>query len=186
MNKRKRNGTLIFEDHPEFTPNLTPAEIFSQGAFGGTYWRPIYSSVNKRAYRNKQKKYKFLLNIPKELLISESCDVSKNKYKVISGTSLEYWEEKGWINPKDPYGWVQWYCEFYSGRRTNDDDRQISRWLKFAGPSGRFLRRLVNMVRNEHKRRKGNLSNYVRDSSISPVIRQGLHQWAKRLVLDDF
>ena len=29
-----------------FTPNKTPAEIINEGAFGGTYFRDIYFSVN--------------------------------------------------------------------------------------------------------------------------------------------
>ena len=29
-----------------FKPNNTPAEIIKEGAFGGTYFRDIYSGVN--------------------------------------------------------------------------------------------------------------------------------------------
>ena len=29
-----------------FAPNKTPVEIISEGAFGGTYFREIYSGVN--------------------------------------------------------------------------------------------------------------------------------------------
>ena len=29
-----------------FTPNKTPVETISEGAFGGTYFRDIYSGVN--------------------------------------------------------------------------------------------------------------------------------------------
>ena len=49
MNKtRKNNKTIKFEDFPDFKPNLSPKEIFQLGSFGGTYWRPIYSSVTKK------------------------------------------------------------------------------------------------------------------------------------------
>ena len=41
--KKDKNGLIVFKDYPEFTPNLTPQEIFEMGSFGGTYWRPIYS-----------------------------------------------------------------------------------------------------------------------------------------------
>ncbi len=37
-----------FKDHPEFIPNLTPRQIFKMGSFGGTYFRPIYSSITKK------------------------------------------------------------------------------------------------------------------------------------------
>ena len=28
------------------------------------------------------------------------------------GTLLRFWENKGWINPIDPYGWFQWYFRY--------------------------------------------------------------------------
>ena len=33
--------------HKEFKPNKTPKQVFQEGAFGGTYFRPIYSSITK-------------------------------------------------------------------------------------------------------------------------------------------
>ena len=151
-----------FKDYPEFNPNLSPKEMFDRGVFGGTYFRDIYSSVTKQKYKNTFKEFpdswfkKFPVNL-------SECDKSINKYNVTSGTSLEYWEDKGWIHPDDPYGWVQWYCRFYLGRRGEDDERQIKRWEGIAGDNGRFKRRLENMV-SERKD--------------SPKIRQLLLQWA--------
>ncbi len=176
MIPKRKNKTIIFPDHPEFTPNLTPYEMFAQGAFGGTYWRPIKSGVTKKSYSGMHKKY--FDDIPEELLCSTVCDPHKNKYGVVSGTSLRYWESKGWIKAQDPYGWVQWYCEFYYGRRSEDDERQISRWLAFAGPGrGRFRQRLIGMIKAAKK-------SYD-DPTVSPVIRQGLHQWAFCLTAED-
>ena len=36
MPKKDNNGNIIFKDYPDFTPNLTPIEIFRLGSFGGT------------------------------------------------------------------------------------------------------------------------------------------------------
>ena len=43
-------GVLVFPDHPEFRPNLSPQQVLEMGSFGGTYFRPIYSSVTKQKY----------------------------------------------------------------------------------------------------------------------------------------
>lgn len=69
----------------------------------------------------------------------------------------------------DPYGWFQWYCRFYQGRRCSDDARQVSRWLKSAGPKGRFRSQLCNKIL------AANTSHD--DRSISPVIRQTMLHW---------
>ena len=34
-------------------------------------------------------------------------------------------------------GWFMWYCRFYLGRRSRDDDRQIGRWKNCTGPKGK-------------------------------------------------
>ena len=39
----------------KFKPNKKPAEIINEGAFGGTYFRDIYSGVNGKWYRNSWK-----------------------------------------------------------------------------------------------------------------------------------
>jgi hypothetical protein len=175
--RRRPDGTLIFSGYPEFRPNLSPREMFALGIFGGTYFRPISSAVTGKNYRNRHRKYTFLRGIAEDMIASPTCDVRRNYYRVHSGTSLEYWENHGWISPQDPYGWVQWYCEFYSGRRSADDARQIARWAAFAGPNGRFLRRVVNMIKSARAR--------YNDPKISPVIRQGLLHWGKIITKND-
>ena len=180
MNNKKVKVKIIrFKDYPEFRPNLTPRQIFLLGSFGGTYWRPITSKVTKKSYKNQHKEFpkSWWKGIPNKWLTSPICDLSINNYGVRSGTSLRFWEKKGWMNKQDPYGWVQWYCRFYKGRRTPDDKRQIKRWLAFSGPKGRFKRRLVNMI----KKKKTKYNDYT----VSPVIRQGLQHWAYRLVSSD-
>jgi hypothetical protein len=120
---------IFFIDHPQFSPDLIPAAILLLGAFGGTYFRPIYSSINKQNYECVYKKYKQIKNMDLKYFNNSEYDVKLNCFQTVCGTSLEYWESKKWIKSIDPYGWFQWYCEFYEGRRSVDDIRQIKRWL---------------------------------------------------------
>ena len=36
----------------EFHPNISPADVTKKGAFGGTYFRDIYSCVIGKCYKN--------------------------------------------------------------------------------------------------------------------------------------
>ena len=179
---KKVGGKLKFEDYPEFRPNLTPRQIFTMGSFGGTYFRPIKSKFYNNTLRNKHKKFSFLKGIPENKLTRpfNKYDVKLNKYGKKVGTTLEFWEGKNWINKRDPYGWMQWYCEFYNGRRSSDDKRQIGRWLKLAGPKGRFRKFLVTEIL-----KKGTKKDYNNDK-ISPAIRQTLQHWGYKLTKKDF
>lgn len=176
----KKEGKYYFKDYPDFTPNLSPREMFLLGSFGGTYWRPIYSGVLKKNFKNVHKKYpeEWWKNIPENELSSKNYDISKNKYKVRVGTSLEFWESKGWIDAEHPYGWVHWYCDFFMGKRSKDDERQISRWKKLAGYKGRFMRFLVTQIINKNATWD--------DETISPKIRQVLQHWGYKLTKEDY
>ena len=178
--RKRRTNVIIFKDHPEFTPNLTPREIFQLGSFGGTYWRPIFSKTNNKHYKNVHKKFpkSWWKNIKEENLTSPDYDIKKNKYGVKVGLDLDYWEAKKWMYHKHPYGWVHWYCDFYQGNRCEDDERQIKRWQGLAGPRGRFMRFLVTKILQ--KKSKYN------DESISPKIRQVLQHWGYVLTKEDF
>ena len=58
MPRRLANKTYVFSEYPDFRPNLSPREIMKQGAFGGTYWRPIKSCVgDKKELNNQYKKF---------------------------------------------------------------------------------------------------------------------------------
>ena len=88
-----------------FGTNKTPVEAIKEGAFGGTYFRDIYLCVNCKWYKNSRKEFDVLENIDCKYYCSDYYDVNVNKYGVKCGTSLRFWENKGWINPVDPYGW---------------------------------------------------------------------------------
>ena len=186
---RDKKGIIHFDDYPEFKPNLTPREIFEKGSFGGTYWRPIYSSVVNKDLKNQHRSKKWNVDeifkgLDDNILTKSKCDIKINKYKVRVGQSLEEWERerKGgpWIREDDPYGWVQWYCRFYNGRRLNngEDERQISRWAGIASERGRFRRWLVTLILKNN--------SAWNDFTVSPSIRQTLQHWAYELTENDY
>ena len=129
-----------------FAPNKTPIEIIKEGAFGGTYFRDIYFNINNKWYRNSWKEFNFLRDIDPKLYSKNYYDVHVNKYKVKCGSSLRFLENKGWICEQYPYGWFQWYCRYYLGRRSSDDERQIKRWNSIVN---RFKSILVKMIKNK-------------------------------------
>jgi len=184
---KKINGYYKFEDYEMFKPNLSPVDVLKMGSFGGTYFRPIYSNVTNKNYKNRYTKClpkQFLDSMSKEEIKNklarpfEEYDVSINKYKVKCGQKLEQWENKNWITKNDPYGWFEWYCNFFNGRRIKEEDeRQIKRWQNLASDNGRFKKRLVNMIKKSSK-------DYD-DISISPVIRQTLQHWGIKITKRD-
>jgi hypothetical protein len=166
----------------DFRPNVTPEEVLRGGAFGGTYFRSITSAVTGQSYSGNAV---LKDTVPdewiqgldrKRMLTSQTYNAPVNKFGVKCGGSLGMWESSGWISDADLYGWFQWYCRFYQGRRCSDDSRQISRWLKCAGPKGRFKSQLCNKILAANAKSD--------DPSISPVIRQTLFHWGL-LVNDD-
>ena len=73
---------------------------------------------------------------------------------------------------------LQLIDRFYQGRRTADDDRQIGRWLRCAGRTGRWRNNLIS------KCVKSNAS--FDNHTISPVVRQTLQHWGYRLTKEDY
>ena len=123
-----------------------------------TYFRDIYSGVNEKWYRKLWKEFDQLKNIEQKYHSQDYYDASVNKYGVKCGTSLNLWENKGWI--------FQWYFRYWLGRRSLDDERQINRWKKIVG---RFKGKLFKMIKDVG----GKLDDY----SISPEIGQILLHW---------
>lgn len=176
------NDTSISNLLKVFHPNRTPEEVLRAGSFGGTYFRPITSAVTNISYNSSSVlkdtvESSWITNLDKHtMLTSTTYKPSINKFKVKCGGSLGMWESSGWISDSDPYGWFQWYCRFYRGRRSSDDARQISRWCKSAGVRGRFRSQICNKIVSA--------GVGAGDGSVSPVIRQTLLHWGLEVTED--
>ncbi len=133
---------------PEFKPDLTPKEMLELGVFGGVYMRDCRDEFPKNWFM-------------KARLSHGKHDKNLNYFGVDASQSLSVWRKNGWIREQDPRGWFQWYCRYYMGRRSEDDERQIKRW--------KAIRRHVGaLVKNC---RRG-------DESCRPRQRQALLHWA--------
>ena len=159
----------------KFSLIKTPIEIIKEGTFGGTYFRKIYSGINEKCYKNSWKEFVHLKNIDAKFFTSDYYDVNVNEYGVKCGTSLRFWENKGWINKIDPYGWFQWCFRYWLGRRSKDDKTHIDRWKKIVS---RFWGKLVKIIRDAGSK--------FDDYSISSKIRQLLLHWGYELTEKDF
>ena len=153
----------------DFSPNKTPIEVIRKGAFGGTYFRDIYSGINEKWQKNSWKEFVQLKNIDAKFYASDYY-VNVNKYGVKCGTSLRFWENKVWINKIGPDGWFQWHFRYWLGRRSEDNERQINRWKIIVS---RFGSKLVKIIRDADSK--------FDDYSISPKIRQILLHWGYEL-----
>lgn len=100
---------------PEFTPELSPKELLELGVFGGKYMTDCRDEFPPDWFANAK-------------LSPERRDPTLNYFGVDASQPLSWWRKKGWIRDIDPRGWFQWYCRYYMGRRSTDDDRQIRRW----------------------------------------------------------
>ena len=99
----------------EFGANKMPVEVITEGTFGGTYFRDIYSSVTGKWCKKPWKEFDQLKDIDQKFFYSDYY-VGVNKYGVKCRTLQRFWENKGWINEIDPYGWFQWYFRYWLGR----------------------------------------------------------------------
>lgn len=137
----------------DFRPDLTPKEMLKLGVFGGAYFIGVKGLIPK--------------DLPKSWFagVKLSPDEEKhgdlNYFKTRASQPLSVWKQKGWINKQDPHGWFQWYCRYYLGRRSDDDDRQIKRW-------------------NAMRRHVGQIKAHCREGDVHcrPRQRQALLHWA--------
>ena len=87
--------------------------MIKEGAFGGTYFRDIYSGVNGKWYRKSWKEFDELKNIDQKYYCSNYYDARHNKYAVKCGTFLRFWENKGRINKTNLYGCFHVFMDNY-------------------------------------------------------------------------
>ncbi|CAN5318883.1 hypothetical protein BH10PSE17_BH10PSE17_00240 [soil metagenome] len=133
---------------PDFTPQLTPAEMLRIGVFGGKYMTDCRDEFPAAWFTHAK-------------LSPGKRDPSLNCFGVDASQPLAEWRRKGWIYGDDPRGWFQWYCRYYMGRRCDFDDQQIGRWRAIARHIGQIKANC----------RKGDLS-------CRPRQRQALLHWA--------
>lgn len=134
---------------PDFRPELTPKQMLKLGVFGGRYMTDCRKEFPEDWFTQAR-------------LCPDRHDPSLNFFGVNASQPLSVWRRKGWIHPQDPRGWFQWYCRYWLGRRTPEEDRrQIDRWKR--------IRRHASAVRKNCA--KGDLSCRRRQ-------RQALLHWA--------
>ncbi len=131
-----------------FKPDLTPKEMLELGVFGGKYMTDCQNEFPKSWFT-------------KAKLSPEKYDKNLNYFKVRASQSLVIWQKNGWIHKDDPRGWFQWYCRYYMGRRHEDDERQIKRWVN--------MKRHIIWLQNACRRG---------DEFCRPRQRQALLHWA--------
>ncbi len=132
-----------------FKPDLTPRQMLELGVFGGLYMS------------DKPKEFPRSWFTKAKLTTDKKRHKELNFFKINASQSLAVWRAKGWINPQDPRGWFEWYCRYYLGRRTDDDERQIKRWLA--------MQRHITQIKNNCR---------AGDIFCRPRQRQALLHWA--------
>lgn len=128
------DGVVKFIDNKSFVTCYSPLRMIELGIFGHGYFG--IKDV-------EETEFKKLLNLVpnfadqideeiKRKILLHPQDFSLNRYGMNAGLDHTAWTENKWIIPDDPYGWFNWYIQFYYGRRHKDDFRQINRFRAFV------------------------------------------------------
>lgn len=136
---------------PGFEPQLTPKEMLALGVFGGKYMNDCRDEFPKSWFTRAK-------------LSPERHDPSLNYFGVNASQPLSVWRKKGWIYPDDPRGWFQWYCRYYMGRRSLDDERQIRRWRQMARHVAQIERGCMPRELDCRRRQRQALLHWAYDS----------------------
>ena len=137
---------------PAFTPDLTPREMLELGVFCGKYMTDTRDEFPASWFRHAR-------------LSPERRDCSLNFFGIDASQPLSIWRTNGWIHADDPRGWFQWYCRYYMGRRTRqEDDRQIARWKAIRRHVGQIKRNCEPGDLDCRKRQRQALLHWAYDS----------------------
>ena len=169
--------------HPRLAPHhpRLASTILDEGfcpvwrAIVATSYGPLYSKTLSMTVPSDYSDLpnEWISNLPPFKYLTAPTPVpATNKFHVLCGQSIEEWEAAGWINYNfDPRGWFQWYTRFYHGRRCDDDNRQIGRWKRCVGPTGRWKRILLKRYKEKGIRD----TNRDEAGDVSPVVHQTCH-----------
>ncbi|KAL8665066.1 MAG: hypothetical protein Q9168_007781 [Polycauliona sp. 1 TL-2023] len=162
--------------------------MLREGCFGGSYFRPLYSKrlgiTISDDYLELPLAWTTGLDVDK-YLTSPTYDPDVNKFKVSCGQSIEEWEAAGWIDHEyDVRGWFQWYCRFFMGRRCEDDERQVGRWKRCVGETGRWRRMLIKKYAAAGIREVFDDGEEEEQVEVSPVMHQTCFHWALEMRQD--
>lgn len=155
-----------FDDRPDFTPSYSPLEMAEAGVFGGNYFGNVEVKQNWLDFVPVE----FAQDCNTAMLTNTIYKTSINKYGVTCGMDYAGWIKAGWIAEQDPYGWYNWYINFYYGRRSSDDNRQISRWKSFISRHSGMLKSICIKANRD-----------ILDESFGKKTRQNLLHWSYKI-----
>ena len=158
VNDKMQRGYVYFRTKPvgrsfrsDFQPELTPKEMLTLGVFGGKYLTDCKKEFPASWFKRAK-------------LSQDRHRPSLNYFGVNASQPLEVWRKKGWIHPDDPRGWFQWYCRYYSGRRHEDDLRQIKRWRAVRRHVAQLKKNCARRDLNCRRRQRQALLHWAYDS----------------------
>lgn len=136
---------------PGFRPELTPKQMLQLGVFGGKYMTDSRREFPPNWFKGAK-------------LCRAEHDPKINYFGVNASQPLSEWRKKGWIHEEDPRGWFQWYCRYYMGRRSGDDERQISRWKAIRRHIAQIKKNCPEKDLNCRRRQRQALLHWAYDS----------------------
>ena len=95
---RDRDGGLVFADHPEFRPRLSPSEVIRRGSFGGCYFNPRGGRPGKLhpkgipGVTHTEFPPEWFAGLSPALYASRKYEIKTNAYGVNAGQNQAAWE----------------------------------------------------------------------------------------------